>query len=669
MKGVKRFDKKGKLSPRYVGPFRILSLFGKVAYELELLSDLALVHPVFHVSLLKKCIGDPAVVVPLESANIQNSLSYEEVLVEILDHQVRRIRNKEVPLVKVLWRNQSIERATWEAEADMRTKYPHLFSANSDLCVKITIGNCHWASAIMARRDGDQNAIRQFPGCLRDCPASRRTSRFRLAIRLISFSAVAVDRMMEELHSQGKTVEQIAECLKHVPLHPRTISAIESAHDLGCDLKIVSDANQFYIETILKHHRLDRCFSEIITNPTMVDGDGRLRIFPYHDMASFCGCNLCPPNLCKGLVIEKIRASRSEKEKSRFIYLGDGRGDYCPTLKLDRRDYVMPRKGFPLWDRLLSNPNLLKADTVFPFFSNEAYAFNGFSVSISRVCSVSFNMASEQSIVDQSNFYKDESHEQRETCNATVLSWLMISVSEELLNGIVSASAFEGTDPVSTYFAKLKNLWSEYDVVIPAPSCTCPTSMDYADYLYQLRLIQFLSGLNDSYDQPRRQILFKGITPTLNQAYATMVEDEIQQLACATAGSDKTDPTAMHTIAASYGVEICNRLGITELGLELDSQILTNMLLNKSSNILKLKRRIDKIPDAMSLMRASVKHCFREANQVADNLAKYAANRDIELHLDSYPASSREAKGHYQLDKSQLTSLRIRYDKANFFVS
>ncbi|KAM3301544.1 Inorganic pyrophosphatase 3 [Capsicum baccatum] len=171
-----------------------------------------------------------------------------------------------------------------------------------------------------------------------------------------------MDRMMEELHSQGKTVEQIAECLKHVPLHPRTISAIESAHDLGCDLKIVSDANQFYIETILKHHRLDRCFSEIITNPTMVDGDGRLRIFPYHDMASFCGCNLCPPNLCKGLVIEKIRASRSEKEKSRFIYLGDGRGDYCPTLKLDRRDYVMPRKGFPLWDRLLSNPNLLKAE-------------------------------------------------------------------------------------------------------------------------------------------------------------------------------------------------------------------------------------------------------------------------------------------------------------------
>ena len=74
MKGVKRFDKKGKLSPRYVGPFRVLSRFGKVAYELELPSDLASVHLVFHVSLLKKCIGDPAVVVPIQSMDVQNSL-------------------------------------------------------------------------------------------------------------------------------------------------------------------------------------------------------------------------------------------------------------------------------------------------------------------------------------------------------------------------------------------------------------------------------------------------------------------------------------------------------------------------------------------------------------------------------------------------------------------
>ncbi|KAK4342467.1 hypothetical protein RND71_038283 [Anisodus tanguticus] len=79
-----------------------------------------------------------------------------------------------------------------------------------------------------------------------------------------------------------------------------------------------------------------------------MDGEGRLRIFPYHDLVLFHGCNLCPPNLCKGHVIEQIQASMSEKGKSRFIYLGDGRGDYRPTLKLDRGDHVMPRKGFLL---------------------------------------------------------------------------------------------------------------------------------------------------------------------------------------------------------------------------------------------------------------------------------------------------------------------------------
>nr|GMD41222.1 inorganic pyrophosphatase 3-like [Ipomoea batatas] len=170
------------------------------------------------------------------------------------------------------------------------------------------------------------------------------------------------NQMVEEIHSQGKTVEDIAECLKHVPLHPQTISAIKSAHALGCDLKIVSDANQYYIATILKHHGLYDCFSDIISNPTTIDGEGRLRIFPYHDLASPHSCNLCPPNLCKGLVMKHIQASIPEKAYARFIYLGDGRGDYCPTLKLDSSDHIMPRKEFPLWECIFNNPGLIKAE-------------------------------------------------------------------------------------------------------------------------------------------------------------------------------------------------------------------------------------------------------------------------------------------------------------------
>ncbi|KAJ4951807.1 hypothetical protein NE237_028639 [Protea cynaroides] len=109
-----------------------------------------------------------------------------------------------------------------------------------------------------------------------------------------------MDRMMSELHSQGITIKQIEECLKRVPLHPRIITAIKSAHVLGCDLRILSDANRFFIETILKHHGLMDYFSEINTNPSFVDEEGRLRIRPYHDFTSSPHrCNLCPPNMCK----------------------------------------------------------------------------------------------------------------------------------------------------------------------------------------------------------------------------------------------------------------------------------------------------------------------------------------------------------------------------------
>ncbi|WMV55524.1 hypothetical protein MTR67_048909 [Solanum verrucosum] len=80
-----KFGKKEKLSPRYVGPYKILKRIGKMAYELELLAELAAVHSVFHISLLKKCVGNPASIGPLESVAVKDSLSYEDVLVEILD--------------------------------------------------------------------------------------------------------------------------------------------------------------------------------------------------------------------------------------------------------------------------------------------------------------------------------------------------------------------------------------------------------------------------------------------------------------------------------------------------------------------------------------------------------------------------------------------------------
>ena len=84
-------------------------------------------HPVFHVSMLKKCIADPESIFPIEGLGIQENLSYEEVSVQILDMQVKTLRNKEVASVKVLWKNNQVKGATWEAEADMKSYYAHLF--------------------------------------------------------------------------------------------------------------------------------------------------------------------------------------------------------------------------------------------------------------------------------------------------------------------------------------------------------------------------------------------------------------------------------------------------------------------------------------------------------------------------------------------------------------
>ncbi|EOX99952.1 Uncharacterized protein TCM_009026 [Theobroma cacao] len=126
-KGVIRFGKKGKLSPRYKGPFEILERVRAVAYRLALPPDLSNIHPMFHVSMLRKYNPDPSHVIRYETIQLQDDLTYEEQPIAILDRQVKKLRLKEVALVKVLWQDHTSKEVTWEAEEEMRTKYPHLF--------------------------------------------------------------------------------------------------------------------------------------------------------------------------------------------------------------------------------------------------------------------------------------------------------------------------------------------------------------------------------------------------------------------------------------------------------------------------------------------------------------------------------------------------------------
>ena len=129
MKGVQRFGLKGRLSPQYIEPFEVIERIGSVAYRLRLSESMAQVHNVFHVSTLQKCMSNPSQVTTVEAIPMQQDLTYEEIPVQILDRKEKVLRNKTVPLVKVLWRGQRYEEATWEPEAQMQSSYPSLFDS------------------------------------------------------------------------------------------------------------------------------------------------------------------------------------------------------------------------------------------------------------------------------------------------------------------------------------------------------------------------------------------------------------------------------------------------------------------------------------------------------------------------------------------------------------
>ncbi|GJX20178.1 putative reverse transcriptase domain-containing protein [Tanacetum coccineum] len=127
-KGVVHFGKRGKLNPRYVGPFKVLEKVGSVTYKLELPQELSRVHNIFHVSNLKKCYFDEPLAVPLEGLHVDNKLRFVEKPVEIMDQEVKRLKQRCIPIVKVRWNSRRGPEFTWECEDQFQKKYPHLFT-------------------------------------------------------------------------------------------------------------------------------------------------------------------------------------------------------------------------------------------------------------------------------------------------------------------------------------------------------------------------------------------------------------------------------------------------------------------------------------------------------------------------------------------------------------
>ncbi|GJY30669.1 hypothetical protein Tco_0414164 [Tanacetum coccineum] len=198
-KGVIRFGKHSKLSPRYVGPFKIIDRIGPVAYKLELPDELRGIHNTFHVSNLKKCLADENLIIPLEEIQLDDKLHFIEEPVEIMDREVKQLKQSRIPIVKVRWNSRRGPEFTWEREDFFKSKYPHLFSNKKKASMK------NRAPGRRPRKEGRMH---------------RPNERFGIRIKIVLADLPPPDHVADLPEDEPVHLEPAPIILHHAPAQP-----------------------------------------------------------------------------------------------------------------------------------------------------------------------------------------------------------------------------------------------------------------------------------------------------------------------------------------------------------------------------------------------------------------------------------------------------------------
>jgi hypothetical protein len=154
-RGIQRFGIKGKLAPRYIGPFEIIEICGPVAYRLQLPPQLAAIHDIFHTSQLRKCVKIPTKIIDYQAIEIEPDLSYTEHPIKVLDTKERSTRRKTIRIFKIQWDHHTKEEATWETESYLQQNFSDFLQTNSQI----------WSSDSILFRNLGMTFIFRGEGC------------------------------------------------------------------------------------------------------------------------------------------------------------------------------------------------------------------------------------------------------------------------------------------------------------------------------------------------------------------------------------------------------------------------------------------------------------------------------------------------------------------------